>query len=115
MEENEPKIPYSPGLAGVPAAESSICDIDGQKGILFYRGYSIEELAEKSTFEETAYLYDEVEPDYRPLPLPNDEAIQAALDRDFEVPVHNLKASDFYDSSFLQEIDRGGLLTSLYR
>jgi len=47
---------YHPGLDGVIATESSISDIDGDKGILSYRGYSIEELAEKSTFEETAYL-----------------------------------------------------------
>ena len=45
-----------PGLDGVIATESSISDIDGKKGILSYRGYSIEELAEKSTFEETAFL-----------------------------------------------------------
>jgi citrate synthase len=56
MEEKTAAIPYVPGLAGVPAAESKICDIDGQRGILFYRGYSIEELAEKSTFEETAWM-----------------------------------------------------------
>ena len=47
---------YHPGLEGVIATESSISDINGQKGILSYRGYSIEELAEKSTFEETAFL-----------------------------------------------------------
>ena len=47
---------YHPGLDGVIATESSISDIDGDKGILSYCGYSIEELAEKSTFEETAYL-----------------------------------------------------------
>ena len=47
---------YHPGLDGVIATESSISDIDGEKGILSYRGYSIEELAEKSTFEETAFL-----------------------------------------------------------
>ncbi|MBJ41220.1 MAG: citrate synthase [Gammaproteobacteria bacterium] len=47
---------YHPGLDGVIATESSISDIDGKKGILSYRGYSIEELAQKSTFEETAYL-----------------------------------------------------------
>lgn len=52
----EPKIPYVPGLAGVPVAESKVCHIDGQRGILFYRGYAIEELAEKSTYEETAYM-----------------------------------------------------------
>ncbi|QYX32199.1 citrate synthase [Sphaerospermopsis torques-reginae] len=47
---------YKPGLEGVPAAQSSISHVDGQKGILEYRGIRIEELAEKSTFLETAYL-----------------------------------------------------------
>ncbi|MGI8501360.1 MAG: citrate synthase [Hassallia sp.] len=47
---------YKPGLEGIPAAESSISNVDGQKGILEYRGIRIEELAEKSTFLETAYL-----------------------------------------------------------
>jgi citrate synthase len=47
---------YLPGLAGVPATKSNISDIDGDKGLLFYRGYPIEELAEHSTFEETALL-----------------------------------------------------------
>jgi citrate synthase len=47
---------YLPGLAGVPATKSNISDIDGEKGILAYRGYPIEQLAEKSTFEETCML-----------------------------------------------------------
>lgn len=47
---------YSPGLAGVPAAYSKISYLDGQKGILEYRGIRIAVLAEKSTFMETAYL-----------------------------------------------------------
>ncbi|MEK6683932.1 MAG: citrate synthase [Nitrospirota bacterium] len=47
---------YSPGLAGVPAAKSRISYLDGQKGILEYRGFRIELLAEKSDFVETAYL-----------------------------------------------------------
>ena len=47
---------YLPGLAGVPATKSNISSIDGEKGILAYRGYDIRELAEKSTFEETALL-----------------------------------------------------------
>jgi len=51
-----PEVQFVPGLAGVVAAKSSISDIDGQKGILKYRGYAIQELAEKSTFEESAYL-----------------------------------------------------------
>ena len=45
-----------PGLAGVPAAESSVSFIDGTQGILAYRGHRIEVLAEKSTFEETTWL-----------------------------------------------------------
>ena len=47
---------YLPGLAGVPATKSNISDIDGEKGILAYRGYPIEQLADKSTFEETCML-----------------------------------------------------------
>lgn len=47
---------YLPGLAGVPATKSNISDIDGEKGRLSYRGYPIEQLAEKSTFEETTLL-----------------------------------------------------------
>ena len=47
---------YLPGLAGVPATQSNISDIDGEKGILSYRGYPIEELAKYSTFEETSLL-----------------------------------------------------------
>ena len=45
-----------PGLEGIPVTKSSICEIDGQKGKLLYRGYSIEELAQKSSFLETAFL-----------------------------------------------------------
>lgn len=47
---------YLPGLEGVPATKSNISDIDGERGILSYRGYSIEQLAEHSTFEETTLL-----------------------------------------------------------
>src|SRR6266545_1533980 len=44
------------GLEGVVAARTSISDIDGQQGKLFYAGYDIADLAEHSTFEETVYL-----------------------------------------------------------
>src|SRR5262245_62990085 len=44
------------GLEDVIAGESSICYIDGDQGILAYRGYNIHELATNSTFEETCYL-----------------------------------------------------------
>lgn len=44
------------GLEGIVAANSSICYIDGERGILAYRGYDIHDLADNSTFEETCYL-----------------------------------------------------------
>jgi len=47
---------FSHGLEGVAAFETSISYIDGKDGILIYRGIPIEELAEKSTYEETAYF-----------------------------------------------------------
>tara|TARA_B100000900_G_scaffold51761_1_gene38117 strand:- start:867 stop:2009 length:1143 start_codon:yes stop_codon:yes gene_type:complete len=50
------KLILKPGLEGIPVTQSSICDIDGQKGRLLYRGYQIEELAQKSSFLETAFL-----------------------------------------------------------
>jgi citrate synthase len=44
------------GLEGVVATTSKICYIDGERGVLAYRGIDIHELAEKSSFEETCYL-----------------------------------------------------------
>jgi citrate synthase len=44
------------GLKGVVAADSQICDVDGDKGILIYRGYYIDDLAQHASFEETIYL-----------------------------------------------------------
>lgn len=47
---------YKPGLEGIPATESSISYVDGTEGILEYRGIRIEDLAQSSTFLESAYL-----------------------------------------------------------
>ncbi|KAK4793187.1 hypothetical protein SAY86_023622 [Trapa natans] len=47
---------YDPGYLNTAPVRSSICYIDGDEGILRYRGYPIEELAESSTFVEVAYL-----------------------------------------------------------
>ncbi len=47
---------YKPGLEGIPATRSNISYIDGQAGILEYRGIPIEDLTTHSTFLETAYL-----------------------------------------------------------
>jgi len=61
---------YDPGLQNTAACKSTISFIDGDKGILRYRGYPIEELAEKSTYLETAYLIIKGE-------LPNQEHFDA--------------------------------------
>jgi len=47
---------YDPGFTSTASCESSITYIDGDKGILLYRGYPIDQLAEKSDFMEVAYL-----------------------------------------------------------
>lgn len=47
---------YDPAFMNTASCKSSITYIDGDKGILHYRGYPIEQLAEKSSFLETAYL-----------------------------------------------------------
>lgn len=47
---------FMPGLAGIPAAKSAISDVDGERGILEYRGIRVEELCAHSSFLETAYL-----------------------------------------------------------
>jgi len=49
-------VSYDPALLNTAACKSKISYIDGERGILRYRGYPIEELAEKSSFLETAYL-----------------------------------------------------------
>jgi len=47
---------FRPGLEGVPATHSAICDIDGRRGLLTYRGYTVGDLVGQSSFLETAYL-----------------------------------------------------------
>ena len=47
---------FDSGYQNTAVVRSSICYIDGERGILEYRGYPIEELAERSTFLEVAYL-----------------------------------------------------------
>ncbi|WP_265529955.1 citrate synthase [Sphingomicrobium marinum] len=47
---------YDPGFTSTASAQSAITFIDGEEGILLHRGYPIDQLAEKSTFMEVAYL-----------------------------------------------------------
>ena len=57
------------GLEGVVAAETAVSDIDGQKGVLFYVGYDIHDLADNATFEEVVYLLHHLE-------LPNSNQLE---------------------------------------
>ncbi len=55
--EDEPGLAvYDPGFVNTASCRSAVTFIDGEKGILEYRGYPIEQLAEKSNFLEVAYL-----------------------------------------------------------
>lgn len=63
-------ITIDPGFKNTGSCESAITFLDGEKGILRYRGYAIEELAEKADFLETAYLLIFGE-------LPNKEQLEA--------------------------------------
>ena len=49
-------VTFDPGYTATGSTESTICYIDGGNGILRYRGYPIEQLAEKATFNEVSYL-----------------------------------------------------------
>ena len=49
-------VTYDAGFVNTAACKSAITYIDGDVGVLRYRGYPIEQLAEKSTYVETAYL-----------------------------------------------------------
>jgi 2-methylcitrate synthase len=60
----------SVALSGVSVAETSICSIDPDQGVLMYRGYDIADLAEHASYEEVAYLLLERE-------LPSDEELES--------------------------------------
>jgi citrate synthase len=56
VSEDDGLVSYDPGFMNTASCHSKITYIDGDKGILRYRGYPIEQLAEQSTYLETAYL-----------------------------------------------------------
>ena len=60
---------YDPGFATTASCKSAITFIDGEKGILLYRGYPIEQLAEHSDYLEVCYLLM-----YGDLPTPEEKA-----------------------------------------
>jgi citrate synthase len=56
ISEDDGLVSYDPGFMNTASCQSRITYIDGDRGILRYRGYPIEQIAEKSTYLETAYL-----------------------------------------------------------
>ena len=89
-------VTVDPGFMNTASCESSITYIDGDQGILRYRGYPIEQLAEQSTFLEVAYLLIHGE-----LPSPADfEAFSERVNR------HTLVPEGF--RAFLSSFPRGG-------
>ncbi len=84
-------ITFDPGFSSTGTCRSSITYMDGEKGILRYRGYPIEQLAKESTFVETAFLLITGE-------LPNEEElIRTSVQlNDFSLLHENMKA--FYQN-----------------
>ena len=66
-------------------------------------------------WDETAYLYEEGLSGYRDVPYPSDEAVIVGMERDLDPPVTDMKPSDFYDISFLQEMEQEGFIKALYK
>jgi len=75
-----PTASLSSGLEGMVAGESAICSIDEEKSELRYRGYMAEELSERATYEEVAYLLIKGElPSSQALEVWKDELVQASI------------------------------------
>ena len=74
-------------LSGIAVAETELCSIDAERGVLMYRGYDIVDLAERSSYEEVAYLLLEGE-------LPTSEELRSFSDelaeRGLPAPVERL-------------------------
>ena len=88
---------YDPGFMSTAACESAITYIDGDAGVLLYRGYPIEQLAEHGDFLETCYLLLEGE-----LPNPAQKA-----DFDYRVTRHTMVHEQM--SRFLQGFRRDAI------
>jgi len=56
LHEEQGAFTYDPGFVATASCESAITFIDGDQGVLLYRGYPVEQLAERSSFVEVAYL-----------------------------------------------------------
>jgi citrate synthase len=87
---------YLPGLAGVPATKSNISDINGEKGVLYYRGYPIEQLAKFSSFEETTLLL-----------LDGELPTQAELD-DFDAQLRENRRVKYHIEELMKNLPSSG-------
>jgi citrate synthase len=91
----------SVALSGVSVAETSICSIDPDRGVLMYRGYDITELAEHSTYEEVAYLLLEGE-------LPSSDELRAfeeeLAERDLPAAVSVIVDGNAMDASPMETL-----------
>lgn len=98
-------ITIDPGFKNTGSTTSSITFLDGEKGILRYRGYPIEQLAEKSTFLEVSYLLIFGE-------LPSKEQLETFKD---EITHHTLIHEDFHQilEGFPSAAHPMGVLSSL--
>jgi citrate synthase len=93
--EKEDLMEVARGLEGVLFTESRMCFIDGEAGRLYYYGIPIQELAEKSTFEETTFLLL-----YGRLPQPEElEAFKKELAGRRALPSHLLESFRRYPAS----------------
>ncbi len=98
---------YDPGFMATAAAESSITYLDGDAGILRYRGYPIEQLAEKSSFVEVAYLLVNGE-------LPTAEQLQVwSTDITYHTYIHENMRKRFLEGFHYDAHPMGMLISSI--
>lgn len=98
-------ITLDPGYKNTGSCESAITFLNGEKGILRYRGYSIEELAEKADFLEVAYLLIFGE-------LPNEEQL-IKFDKDIKAEAHVDEEMKKILAGFPKSAHPMGVLSSL--
>jgi len=98
---------YDPGFMATASAESAITYLDGDAGILRYRGYPIEQLAEKSTYVEVAYLLVNGE-------LPTAEQLQVwTTDIRFHTYIHENMRKRFLEGFHYDAHPMGMLISSI--
>ena len=64
---------------------------------------------------EVALVWESAREEYQPLPVPSEEAIQAALERETDPAARSFQPADFVDLSLLREIDESGFIRALYQ